>query len=117
MRTVTRAVLTETAYMAGSLSRAEAAELVEETIETMAAALVAGETVKVSNFGTFATRRKPARMGRNPKRPEEEVLITPRRVATFKASLELKKAVRTGLEPIPAAGENWFAKARLKVPG
>lgn len=114
MKTITRANLTEAAYNAAGISRQEAAELVEDTLEAIAAGLVAGETVKISNFGSFTPRRKPARTGRNPKKPEAPVPIAPRRVVIFKAAVALKETVRTGLEPIPPAGENWFAKAKLR---
>ena len=44
----------------------------------MSNALIRGESVKISSFGSFTIRNKSERIGRNPKR--EEVPITPRRV-------------------------------------
>jgi len=56
---------------------------------------VAGEQVKISSFGTFSTRDKNARMGRNPK-TGEEVPISPRRVLSFRPSHLMKDRVAQG---------------------
>ena len=58
-------------------------------------ALVSGETVKISSFGTFSVREKGARMGRNPK-TGEEVPIEPRRVLVFRPSHILKDKINEG---------------------
>lgn len=59
--------------------------LVEQVLDTITAALLRGENVKVSGFGTFVLRDKKGRVGRNPK-TGVEVPITPRRVLTFRPS-------------------------------
>ena len=74
------------------LPKADAQEIVETIFHTLKQTLVAGESVKVSGFGTFSVRKKAARIGRNPK-TKEEVEITPRRVVTFKASDYLKEVI------------------------
>lgn len=91
-KTHTRADLTEAVYQAVGLSRQESGQLVESVLETIAARLEAGETVKLSSFGTFQVRAKNERVGRNPK-TGEEVAITPRRVLTFRASHVLKDRI------------------------
>jgi integration host factor subunit alpha len=90
--TLTRADLAETINRRMGLSRAESLELVESILEKMSNALVAGENVKVSGFGTFVLRDKRERVGRNPK-TGVEVPITPRRVMTFRASQLLKEKI------------------------
>jgi len=40
---------------------------VQTIFDTLRKTRVAGESVKVSGFGTFSIRRKAARIGRNPK--------------------------------------------------
>ena len=77
------------------LSRNESAQLVERVLEMMSDALVAGEQVKLSSFGTFSVRSKTARVGRNPK-TGEEVPISPRRVLTFRPSHLMKDRVAAG---------------------
>lgn len=92
MNTVTRAHLAETIYAHVGLSRNESAELLEIVLERMAATLEAGESVKISGFGTFSVRQKGRRIGRNPK-TGEEVPILPRRVLVFRPSHVLKTRV------------------------
>ena len=76
-RTVTRADLAEAVYEAVGLSRTESAELVERVLDLIGDALVAGQNVKLSSFGSFQVRSKNERIGRNPK-TGEEVPILPR---------------------------------------
>jgi len=91
-KTMTRADLAEAVCREVGLSRTESSTLVEMMLEEICAAIVRGESVKLSSFATFQVRDKAERMGRNPK-TGEEVPITPRRVMTFRASNILKKQV------------------------
>ena len=92
MQTITRAQLAETIYTQVGLSRNESAELLETVLERMTATLEAGESVKISGFGTFSVRQKGRRIGRNPK-TGTEVPISPRRVMVFKPSAILKQRI------------------------
>jgi integration host factor subunit alpha len=94
-KTLTRSDLSEAVYREVGLSRNESAELVESILAHVSGALVAGETVKISSFGTFSVRAKSARVGRNPK-TGEEVPISPRRVLTFRPSHLMKDRVAAG---------------------
>ena len=93
--TITRAQLTEAVYQEVGLSRNESADLVESVLAEMSDALVRGEMVKLSSFGSFQVRQKGQRMGRNPK-TGEEVPILPRRVLVFRPSHVLKKSINDG---------------------
>ena len=95
-RTVTRADLSEAVYQEVGLSRNESAELVESVLNEISDALVRGEMVKLSSFGSFAIRQKGQRVGRNPK-TGEEVPILPRRVLVFRASHVLKNRINEAL--------------------
>jgi integration host factor subunit alpha len=90
--TLTRADLSEAVFHAVGLSRNESAQMVEDMIEEICAALSRGETVKLSSFGTFSVRQKSQRMGRNPK-TGHEVPIAPRRVLVFRPSHVLKASI------------------------
>jgi integration host factor subunit alpha len=92
MSTVTRAQLAETIYTQVGLSRNESADLLESVLERISTALEAGESVKLSGFGTFSVRQKGRRIGRNPK-TGVEVPILPRRVLVFRPSQVLKGTV------------------------
>ncbi|KZY03529.1 integration host factor subunit alpha [Sulfitobacter sp. HI0076] len=87
--------LSEAVFREVGLSRNESAQLVEAVLEHMSDALVDGEQVKISSFGTFSVRDKTARVGRNPK-TGEEVPINPRRVLTFRPSHLMKDRVAEG---------------------
>ena len=69
-KTLTRMDLSEAVFRAVGLSRNESAQLVERVLDMMSDALVDGEQVKISSFGTFSVRAKTARVGRNPKTGE-----------------------------------------------
>lgn len=95
-RTVTRADLSEAVYAEVGLSRNESADLVESVLSEISDALVRGEVVKISSFGSFSVRQKGERIGRNPK-TGEEVPILPRRVLVFRASHVLKNRINDRL--------------------
>ena len=82
----------EAVYQEVGLSRNESAELVESVLNEISEALVRGEVVKLSSFGSFSVRQKGQRVGRNPK-TGEEVPILPRRVLVFRASHVLKNRI------------------------
>ncbi|MEQ8701148.1 MAG: integration host factor subunit alpha [Bauldia litoralis] len=88
--TVTRADLGDAVYQEIGLSRNDSAKLVEHVLEEICDALVQGENVKISSFGSFMVRQKGERKGRNPK-TGEEVPILPRRVLIFRPSNILKE--------------------------
>ncbi|MFT5787598.1 MAG: integration host factor subunit alpha [Candidatus Azotimanducaceae bacterium] len=94
-KTLTRMDLSEAVFREVGLSRNESAQLVESVLDHMSDALVEGEQVKISSFGTFSVREKSARVGRNPK-TGEEVPINPRRVLTFRPSHLMKDRVASG---------------------
>ena len=94
-KTLTRMDLSESVFREVGLSRNESAQLVEAVIQYMSDALVEGEQVKISSFGTFSVRSKAERLGRNPK-TGEEVPISPRRVLSFRPSHLMKERVSRG---------------------
>lgn len=94
-KTLTRMDLAEAVFREVGLSRHESAQLVESVLGHVSDALVRGEQVKISSFGTFSVRDKNERVGRNPK-TGEEVPITPRRVLSFRPSHLMKERVAAG---------------------
>lgn len=91
-RTLTKAELAEMLFERVGLNKREAKDIVDTFFEEIRDALTRGETVKLSGFGNFQVRDKPARPGRNPK-TGEVIPIAARRVVTFHASQKLKGAV------------------------
>ncbi len=74
------------------LTKKESERVINATIDAITAALVKGEKVQLSGFGTFETRDRDARMGRNP-HTKESIEIPATRVPAFKPSKALKDIV------------------------
>src|SRR5262245_24060605 len=62
-----------------------------------------GETIAINNFGTFEVRQKRLRRGRNPQ-TGEPLMISARRVVTFRASEHLKSEINAVQAEGPEAG-------------
>ena len=86
---ITRIHLTEAVHNEIGLSRYESSKFVEQVLELISSALIQNEQVKISKFGTFSTRNKVARVGRNPK-TGIEYKITARNSISFISSKNLK---------------------------
>ena len=64
-------------------------------IDEISDAILRGENVKLSSFGTFLQRSKRERIGRNPK-TGVEATISPRKVLVFKASHIMRERINNG---------------------
>ncbi|APG62154.1 integration host factor subunit alpha [Sphingorhabdus lutea] len=91
--TLTRADLADAINRQVGLSRSDSINMIESILGHLSKALIGGENVKISGFGTFILRDKKQRIGRNPK-TGVEVPITPRRVLTFRASQTVRQKVK-----------------------
>lgn len=74
------------------LTKKDTERVINAAVDAITAALVKGEKVQVSGFGTFETRERDARMGRNP-HTKESIEIPATRVPAFKPSKALKDSV------------------------
>jgi nucleoid DNA-binding protein len=72
----------------------EVRETVQLTLDCIADALAEGRNVELRNFGVFEVQVRKSRIGRNPNRPETDVVIPTRAVIKFKAGKELKAALK-----------------------
>lgn len=68
----------------------EVRETVQLTLDAIAEALSEGRNVELRNFGVFEVQVRKSRIGRNPNKPETDVVIPKRAVIKFKAGKELK---------------------------
>lgn len=74
--------------------REVAKEFADKFLDIIKRALAAGETVEFRNFGVFKVVTRKERKGRNPKHPEQGVLIIPARKAVkFKSSKKLNETL------------------------
>jgi integration host factor subunit alpha len=78
-----------------NLSQTLALSLTNQFFDQIIATLKTGEEIKLSSFGNFVVKEKTARPGRNPK-TGEDVMISARKVVTFKAGPKLKLATQKG---------------------
>ena len=65
----------------------------DAVLGTIEEALVAGDSVRLIGFGTFETRSRKARQGRNPRKPDEIIKIPASKAPVFKAGKALKDAI------------------------
>ena len=92
-RTLTKAEIVDRVNeRVGTLSRKDAAQIVELVFELIRTTLEQGEKIKLSRFGNFVVRDKKIRIGRNPQ-TGEQLTINARRVLKFKPSEVLKEAL------------------------
>jgi len=79
-------------HQEAGISEKEAAILLDWFFELLKTTLQQGESISISNFGTFTVRGKASRKGRNPQ-TGEQIMIAARRVVIFHASARLKAEV------------------------
>ncbi|MFP6599827.1 MAG: integration host factor subunit alpha [Deltaproteobacteria bacterium] len=89
---MTKAEIIERIYERVGFSKREATDVVESIFDVVKARLAEGEKVKISGFGNFVISEKRPRKGRNPQ-TGEEIMISGRRVLTFKPSQVLKRTI------------------------
>lgn len=90
--TLTKAALVGRLHERIGLTKKDAAEVVDDVFAIMSRALAGGDKVKVSGFGNWVVRDKAARRGRNPQ-TNDQIVISRRRVLTFKPSVVLRAAL------------------------
>ena len=74
------------------LTKKDAESALKAFIDSVQEALESGEKVQLVGFGTFETRERAAREGRNP-RTKETITIPASTVPVFKAGKEFKDRV------------------------
>ena len=77
-------------YEKTNFPQKEVKETVQMTLDVIAKAIGEGRNVELRNFGVFQIQQRKARVGRNPNKPETDVVIPSRAVIKFKAGKELK---------------------------
>ena len=91
-KTLTRQDISEALDRQIGLSKHESAVMLEIVLKQISNALINGESVKLSSFGTFYPRQKRERVGRNPK-TGVTATINARRVISFKPSKLMKERI------------------------
>ena len=89
---MTKSDLVNQVAAAAELSKKDAEKAVNAVVDSITAALKSGDKVALVGFGTFETRKRPARKGRNPQ-TKQEITIPASTAPAFKAGKALKDAV------------------------
>ena len=92
--TLTKADLIEEVLRVTELPRKESETIVETIFESIIDALQKGDKIEIRGFGSFRTRQRRGRMGRNPK-TGEKVEVPAKKIPFFKPSKELKDFVNS----------------------
>jgi integration host factor subunit beta len=90
--TVTKAELVEEVTRVTELPRKESEAVVETIFDSIIAALQSDDKIEIRGFGSFRTRQRRGRTGRNPK-TGAKVEVPPKKIPFFKPSKELKDHV------------------------
>lgn len=89
---MTKADLIEEVSRVVEMTRKDSEVIVDTIFESIVRSLRGGEKIEIRGFGSFRTRERRARIGRNPK-TGARVEVPAKRVPYFKPSKELKDLV------------------------
>jgi integration host factor subunit beta len=92
--TITKADLVEEVVRVTELPRKESETVVETVFDNIIQALQSGDKIEIRGFGSFRTRERRGRTGRNPK-TGEKVTVPAKKIPFFKPSKELKDFVNS----------------------
>lgn len=96
--TLTKADLIEEVLRVTELPRKESEVIVETIFDSIIDALQKGDKIEIRGFGSFRTRQRRGRVGRNPK-TGARVEVPAKKIPFFKPSKELKDFVNTANSP------------------
>ncbi len=68
-------------------------QVVQRTLNYITEALSKGEKVELRNFGIFEVKVRKPRIGRNPHKPEKDILVPQQAVVKFKPGKEMRDKV------------------------
>ncbi len=75
------------------LTQNQVAAVVQKTLDYISDELAGARNIELRNFGIFEVKIRKSRKGRNPNKPENEVVIPERVVVKFRPGKELKDRV------------------------
>ncbi len=110
---MTKADLIEEVSRVVEMTRKESEVIVEAIFDSIVRSLRSGDKIEIRGFGSFRTRDRQARIGRNPK-TGERVDVPAKRIPFFKPSKELKDLVNVDGEN--EAGEDFPSTGDPQVP-
>ena len=91
---MTKAELIEEVSRVVEMTRKDSEEIVETIFDSIVGSLHKGEKIEIRGFGSFRTRQRQSRVGRNPK-TGTRVEVPSKRIPYFKPSKELRDLVNS----------------------
>ncbi len=91
---MTKAELIEEVSRVVEMTRKDSEVIVEAIFDSIVKSLRSGDKIEIRGFGSFRTRQRQPRVGRNPK-TGTRVEVPSKRIPYFKPSKELKDLVNT----------------------
>jgi integration host factor subunit beta len=102
---MTKADLIEEVSRIAEMTRRDSEVIVETIFESIIGSLHKGDKIEIRGFGSFRTRQRKPRVGRNPK-TGARVEVPAKKIPFFKPSKELKDVVNaSGPAAVPAVAE------------
>ncbi len=95
---MTKADLVEEIARVVEVTRKDAEVIAESIFNSIVRSLRSGDKIEIRGFGSFRTRQRRGRMGRNPQ-SGEQVQVPPKTIPFFKPGKELRDAVNGGPPP------------------
>jgi integration host factor subunit beta len=92
---MTKADLIEEVSRLAELTRKDSEIIVETIFDSVVRSLRAGDKIEIRGFGSFRTRQRKPRVGRNPK-TGARVEVAAKKIPYFKPSKELKDVINHG---------------------
>jgi len=92
---MTKAELVDHVIALGDLTRRDGEVIVDTLFDSIIGAVKSGDKVEVRGFGSFRTRQRKPRTGRNPK-TGASVSVPAKRVPYFKPSKDLRDLINPG---------------------
>ncbi len=89
---MTKADLVDKVTSLGDLTRRDGEIIVDVLFDSVIGALKSGDKIEIRGFGSFRTRQRNARIGRNPK-TGAKVDVPAKKVPFFKPSKELRDLI------------------------
>ena len=99
---MTKADLIEEVSRLAELTRKDSEIIVETIFDSVVRSLRVGDKIEIRGFGSFRTRQRKSRVGRNPK-TGARVEVPAKKIPYFKPSKELKDLINGVETPPPAA--------------
>src|SRR5437762_13386993 len=100
---MTKADLIEEVSRVVEMTRKESEVIVEAIFDSIVRSLRTNEKIEIRGFGSFRTRQRQPRIGRNPK-TGAKVDVPAKTIPYFKPSKELKDLINATAAAAPAAG-------------